>query len=175
MWVRWVHGCCTPTVGCSMLACCSDPVVPRFMSDASLRSDDPGYDGQLHCTRDLSAVTGACLALRRETFLSLGGMEERLAVAWNDVDLCLRVRAVGLRVIWTPHAVLLHREAASRGLEAEEAAKLARFRREQALMQERWQQAMEVDPFLNPNLLASEGGPLVLGRPRIRRPWQRIM
>ena len=136
------------------------------------RSDDPGYDGQLHCTRDLSAVTGACLALRRETFLSLGGMEERLAVAWNDVDLCLRVRAAGLRVIWTPHAVLLHREAASRGLEAEEAAKLARFRREQALMQERWQQAMEVDPFLNPNLLASEGGPLVLGRPRIRRPWQ---
>ena len=88
------------------------------------------------------------------------------------MDLCLRVRAAGLRVIWTPHAVLLHREAMTRGLEAEDPAKLARFRQEQALMQERWQEAMEVDPFLNPNLLASEAGPLVLTRPRTRRPWQ---
>ncbi|WP_428487102.1 glycosyltransferase family 2 protein [Rhodopila sp.] len=141
--------------------------VGRFASP-----DAPGYDGQLVCTRDLSAVTGACLALRRETFRAVGGMDERLAVAWNDVDLCLRVRATGLRVIWTPHAVLLHREAVTRGLEAEDPAKLARFHREQALMQAHWTDAMEADPFLNPNLLASETGPLVLTRPRVRRPWQ---
>ena len=140
--------------------------VGRFAS-----REAPGYDGQLACTRDLSAVTGACMAIRRDTFHAVGGMEEKLAVAWNDVDLCLRVRAAGLRVIWTPHAVLLHREAASRGLEAEDPVKLARFHQEQALMHERWKVAMDIDPFLNPNLLATDAGPLVLTRPRVRRPW----
>ncbi len=139
----------------------------------SAARDAPGYDGQLACARDLSAVTGACMALRRDTFFAVGGMEERLAVTWNDVDLCLRVRAAGLRVIWTPHATLLHREGVTRGLEADDPVKLARFRQEQAFMQTRWEQAMDVDPFLNPNLLASEAGPLVLTRPRVRRPWQR--
>lgn len=134
--------------------------------------DASGYDGQLACTRDLSAVTGACLALRRDTFQAVGGMDEDLAVTWNDVDLCLRLRAAGLRVIWTPHAVLRHREAVTRGRESEDAGRLARFRREQALMQARWRTAMDDDPFLNPNLLASEAGPLVLTRPRARRPWQ---
>jgi len=130
-----------------------------------------GYDGQVACTRDLSAVTGACMAIRRDTFHAVGGMEEKLAVAWNDVDLCLRVRAAGLRVVWTPHAVLLHHEAASRGLEPEDPVKSTRFRREQALMRERWRVAMDVDPFLNPNLLATDAGPLVLTRPRAHRPW----
>ena len=134
--------------------------------------DAQGYDGQMACTRDLSAVTGACIALRRDVFRGVGGMDERLAVAWNDVDLCLRVRAAGLRVIWTPHALLMHREAVTRGLEAEDPSKLARFGQEKALMQAHWNDAMDVDPFLNPNLLASEAGPLVLTRPRIRRPWQ---
>ncbi|MFT8244256.1 glycosyltransferase family 2 protein [Roseomonas sp. BN140053] len=132
----------------------------------------PGYDGQLACTRDLSAVTGACLALRRDVFRAVGGMDERLAVTWNDVDLCLRVRAAGLRVVWTPHAALLHRESVSRGLEAANREKQERFRAEQALVRERWGEALDRDPFLNPNLLASEAGPLVLGRPRRRRPWQ---
>jgi GT2 family glycosyltransferase len=128
--------------------------------------DDAGYDGQLACTRDLSAVTGACLAMRRGVFEQVGGMEERLAVAWNDVDLCLRVRAAGLRVVWTPNAVLTHRELSTRGREALDLNKLARFRTEQALMREIWGKALDEDPFLNPNLLASETGPLVLARPR---------
>ena len=133
--------------------------------------DDPGYLGQLACTRDLSAVTGACLAMRRDVFRTLGGMDERLAVTWNDVDLCLRVRAAGLRVVWTPHAVLLHHESASRGAEAADPAKLARFREEQALVRATWGEALDRDPFLNPNLLATEAGPLVLTRPRHARPW----
>ena len=79
---------------------CSDPVVPRFMSDAPLGAMIPATMVSFTAPANLSAVTGACLALRRETFLSLGGMEERLAVAWNDVDLVsLRVRAAGLRVL----------------------------------------------------------------------------
>jgi GT2 family glycosyltransferase len=134
-------------------------------------SASPGYLGQLACVRDLSAVTGACMAVRREAFHAVGGMDERLAVTWNDVDLCLRLRAAGLRVLWTPHATLLHREGATRGLDADDATRTARFRQEQALVCASWGQAVEADPFLNPNLAATEDGRLVLTQPRVRRPW----
>ncbi len=132
----------------------------------------PGYLGQLACTRDLSAVTAACLAVSRDVWRAVGGMDERLAVTWNDVDLCLRVRAAGLRVIWTPHAVLLHREGVTRGLESRDEARQERFREEQALVRATWGDAVERDPFLNPNLVATEAGPLALTRPRRRRPWE---
>ena len=131
--------------------------------------DEPGYLGQLACVRDLSAVTGACLAIRQSVWAQLGGMDERLAVTWNDVDLCLATRHAGFRVVWTPHATLMHREAVTRGLEAGDPAQLARFRSEQALVQEKWGDAVEHDPFLNPNLVATEAGPLCLAPPRERR------
>lgn len=125
-----------------------------------------GYLGQLAGVRDFSAVTGACLAIEVETWNRIGGMDERFAVTWNDIDLCLRVRRAGLRVVWTPRATLIHKESTTRGLEAEDAAKLARFREEQALMLAEWGEAFENDPFLNPNLLALDSGQLVLTRPR---------
>jgi GT2 family glycosyltransferase len=134
--------------------------------------DDPGYLGQLALRRDLSAVTGACLAIRRAVWDEVGGMDERLAVTWNDVDLCLKVRQAGLRVLWTPGATLIHHESASRGIESEDETRMARFRAEQALMREKWGDALEHDPFLNPNLLATEAGPFALTRPRRPRPWQ---
>ena len=129
-------------------------------------ADDPGYLGQLASMRDVSAVTGACLAISTDTWRRVGGMDERLAVTWNDVDLCLQVRKAGLRVVWTPRATLLHRESVTRGLEAADPAKLARFRDEQALVRAEWGEALEHDPFLNANLLALDSGPLVLTRPR---------
>jgi GT2 family glycosyltransferase len=125
-----------------------------------------GYLGQLTGVRDFSAVTGACLAIEVDTWNRVGGMDERFAVTWNDVDLCLRVRRAGLRVVWTPRATAIHRESTTRGLEAEDAAKLARFREEQALMLAEWGDAFEHDPFLNPNLVALDNGQLVLTRPR---------
>ena len=133
--------------------------------------DEPGYLGQLNRVRDLSAVTGACLAITAATWRAVGGMDERLAVTWNDVDLCLRVRRAGLRVLWTPYATLTHREAATRGLESADPAREARFRAEQALVRAEWGTAMDQDPFLNPNLVATEAGPLALARPRRARPW----
>jgi GT2 family glycosyltransferase len=136
--------------------------------------NDPGYLGQLACTRDLSAVTAACLAIRADTWRAIGGMDERLAVTWNDIDLCLRVRAAGLRVIWTPYATLMHREGVTRGLEAESASRHARFLQEQALVHATWGESLDCDPFLNPNLLATEAGPLSLTRPRRRRAWQAV-
>ncbi len=127
---------------------------------------ETGYLGQLTGVRDFSAVTGACLAIEVETWNRLGGMDERFAVTWNDVDLCLRTRRAGLRVVWTPRATLIHAESVTRGLESEDAAKLLRFRQEQALMLAEWGDAFEHDPFLNPNLLALDSGRLVLSRPR---------
>ena len=133
--------------------------------------DAPGYGGQLAATRDLSAVTAACLAVRADVWAQVGGMDERLPVAWNDVDLCQRVRAAGLRVIWTPHAVLLHLEGETRGEDAADPARQARFLADGALYRETWGRAADEDPFLNPNLVAGDHQ-LLLAPPRRPRPWR---
>ncbi len=132
--------------------------------------DAPGYLGQLAATRDVSAVTAACLAIRADTWAQVGGMNEQLPVAWNDVDLCQRVRAAGLRVIWTPHAVLLHLEGETRGEDAADPARQARFLADQALYRATWGAAADDDPFLNPNLIAGDHQ-LQLAPPRRPRPW----
>lgn len=116
---------------------------------------DPGYAGRIHVTQDLSAVTGACHIMRRSLFERLGGLDERhLAVAYNDIDFCLRARAAGLRVIYTPHARLLHRHSASRGSDVRP-ERLAPFSWEREFMRVRWPQVIQDDPFFNPNLSLS--------------------
>ena len=78
--------------------------------------DDPGYFGQLGLVRNVTAVTGACLMVRRQAYLDVGGLDEiALAVAFNDVDLCLKLVENGYRNLWTPYATLYHHESASRG------------------------------------------------------------
>ncbi len=129
-----------------------------------------GYMDQLATVRDVAAVTGACVALRRAVFERVGGLEESLPVTWSDVDLCLKVRAAGLRAIWTPQAVLLHHEQATRGTD-ETADGQARLAREKAWMQRRWGEAMDVDPFLSPNMLPSEAQALLAPVPRRVPPW----
>ena len=127
---------------------------------------EPGYLGLLAETRDFSAVTGACLAIGLDTWRAVGGMDERLAVTWNDIDLCLRVRHAGGRVLATPRATLIHREAQTRGLEAADPQALARFREEARLALRLWPDAFAADPFLNANLVALDSGALALTRPR---------
>jgi O-antigen biosynthesis protein len=114
--------------------------------------DDVGYFGQLKLVRNVTAVTGACLLVSRQTFLDVGGLDETaLAVALNDVDFCLRLVEAGYRNLWTPHAELYHFESASRGSDLT-GEKAARFRREIAHMQQRWGQKLYNDPNWNPNL-----------------------
>ncbi|NCC83756.1 MAG: glycosyltransferase family 2 protein [Clostridia bacterium] len=114
--------------------------------------DHPGYFNRLRLTQNLSAVTAACLLVRRPLFLELGGLDEtNLTVAFNDVDFCLRVRERGLRNVWTPHAELFHHESVSRGFE-DSPEKIERFRREIEYMKTRWGIALERDPYYNPNL-----------------------
>jgi GT2 family glycosyltransferase len=89
--------------------------------------------------------------VRRSTYLEVGGLDERLAVAINDVDFCLRLRERGYHNIWTPHAQLYHHESASRGSDDAPERK-ARYAGEIAYMRSRWASMLRDDPAYNPNL-----------------------
>lgn len=110
--------------------------------------DDPGPFGLLEIDREVSGVTGACLLTPRSVWEELGGFDEAFAVAFNDVDYCLRVRESGRRIIWTPHAVLYHFESQTRPGNASSA--------EDALVVERWQHVLDRDPYGNPGLAVGQ-------------------
>ncbi len=106
-----------------------------------------GYMGRLCLRQAMGAVTGACLAVSREKYLAVGGLDEtNLAVAFNDVDLCLKLQERGWRCIWTPHAELYHHESVSRGAE-DSPEKIARFGREIDYMKRRWETQLDNDPY----------------------------
>ncbi len=114
-----------------------------------LDGNAPGYMAQAICAREVSAVTAACMLVRREAFEAVGGFDEaELGIAFNDIDLCLKLRAAGYRIIFSPDAVAEHHESMSRGddLDPEQ---LGRFMREHAVMTERWRQVLQDDPFYN--------------------------
>ena len=118
----------------------------------SLTDRDGQYFPFSLCERQVSAVTGACLMVRREVFEEVGGMEEEFAVALNDVDFCMKVRAAGYHILFTPYARLYHYESTSRGYE-DTAEKQARFKREIDRFQQKWEQEIRAgDPYYNPNL-----------------------
>ncbi len=117
-------------------------------------SEYPG-GGRCFSQQDLSAVTGACLMTKRAVFEAVGGFDEELAVAYNDVDYCLRVRKAGLLVAVNVYAKLIHYESLSRGSDAEEAdrARHERLLREAGLLREKWPEYFTGgDPYYNPNL-----------------------
>lgn len=102
--------------------------------------------------QDYSAVTAACLLTKKQLFLSVGGFTEELAVAFNDIDLCLKLRAAGKLVVYNPYALLHHYESKSRGLE-DTPEKVERFNREIACFMKRWPDILRSgDPYYNPNL-----------------------
>jgi glycosyltransferase involved in cell wall biosynthesis len=111
-----------------------------------------GYFGRLKLTQNLSAVTAACLVVRKEIYNAVGGLDdEHLKVAFNDVDFCLKVRDLGYRNLWSPYAKLYHHESISRGYE-DTPEKQARFRAEVMHMKAKWDDALKRDPYYNPNL-----------------------
>jgi O-antigen biosynthesis protein len=114
-----------------------------------------GTEGRFNRARlvqNYTAVTAACLVIRKAIYGQVGGLdEETLAVAFNDVDFCLKVRAAGYRNLWTPFAEFYHHESASRGAD-DTPEKENRFRTEVEAMLERWGQALQYDPAYNPNL-----------------------
>jgi GT2 family glycosyltransferase len=134
-----------------------------------------GYAGEAcrgKLVQNLSAVTAACMLVRRDIWDEAGGMDEaNLAVAFNDVDFCLKVRQLGYRNLWTPFAELYHHESASRGRE-DTPEKLARVKGEIACMQQRWGELLSKDPAWNPNLELDGSWPRPAHPPRTEKPWK---
>jgi GT2 family glycosyltransferase len=132
--------------------------------------DASGPCGELLSTRTVSAVTGACMAVRRSVFFEVGCLDENLAIAYNDIDFCMRLGDRGYRIVWTPHAELFHLESASRGADTAP-DKHARSLRELDYFCRVWGSLIDRDPFHNPNILYGWEGTTLSAPPRRMRPW----
>jgi GT2 family glycosyltransferase/2-polyprenyl-3-methyl-5-hydroxy-6-metoxy-1,4-benzoquinol methylase len=114
--------------------------------------NDPGYIGRLITTQNLSAVTGACMMIPKRVYNKVNGFDERFGVAFNDVDICMRIRKEGYLIAFTPFAELYHCESKSRGTE-DTPQKQKRFSEEVLLFRQLWKRELEAgDPYYNPNL-----------------------
>ena len=125
----------------------------RGTADHLMRGFPPdvdGYAGSLTCAREVSAVTAACLMMSKSMFDMIGGFNEYFATAYQDVDLCLRLRQRGMRVIYTPQAVLIHHESASRQDYYDMVDRM--------FLLDRWETLIERgDPYYNPNFDLERG------------------
>ncbi len=129
----------------------------------------PGYYGRAALAQALSAVTAACMVVRKTVFDGVGGFDEGLPIAYNDVDLCLRISATGLRNVWTPFAELYHYESVSRGDDTVVAR--AGFQDESQRFRERWGHVLSEDPYFNPNLSLGRADFALSFPPRHARRW----
>lgn len=133
-----------------------------------LKRDDRGYQGRAALAQNFSAVTAACLAVRKQVWQEVGGLNEAdLKVAFNDVDFCIRLVQAGYRNVWTPYAELYHHESVSRGTE-DSPEKRARFAHEVHYMQTRWADVLGVDPAYNPALTLEDDDYSLAWPPRYR-------
>ncbi len=125
--------------------------------------DDPGYFSRLYTDYNYSAVTAACLMISRDDFRLVDGFDETLEVAFNDIDLCLRVKALGRDNVWAHDAQLYHYESKSRGYE-DTPEKVKRFNREIEKMQVRYGKSLLQDPAYNENFSLNAAPFTVIGR-----------
>ena len=124
----------------------------RATSYARSPPDSIGLQSRLLIPREVDAVTAACLVIGRDKYLSVGGFDaEAFPVAFNDVDLCLRLERAGLKTLWTPHARLIHIESASRGRDDRD-RRLAELRRDADRMKERWGERLDRGADYHPAL-----------------------
>ena len=113
--------------------------------------DNLGYMGRLCYAQNVSAVTGACLLVKKELFEQVGGLDETFAISLNDVDFCLKLRRKGYLNVFTPFAELYHFESISRGLD-DQGEKAQRYEKESSRFREKWKEVLETgDPYYNPN------------------------
>ena len=111
-----------------------------------------GYCHRIICAQDYSAVTAACMMVKKSAFDAVGGLSEELAVAFNDIDFCMKLRKAEYLIVYNPYAELYHYESKSRGLE-DTPEKVARFNKEVATFEKKWPEILENgDPYYNPNL-----------------------
>lgn len=119
-------------------------------------ADHPGYFGQLQVARNCSAVTAACMLVKKAMFQSVGGFDQdNLPIAYNDVDLCLKILEMGYFIVWTPFALLYHHESVSRGDDRDFQGDLDKYKRinaELEFIEKKWGRYLDNDPYYNPNL-----------------------
>lgn len=128
------------------------------------KADDAGYFGRLKAIHDVSAVTAACLMIKKSSFDAVGGLTEEFKVALNDMDLCLKVRALDQKIVMNPWARLYHYESKTRGFE-ETPEKHERFKAEIKRFRDKWSDILtEGDPYYNPNLTLMYGDCSIRGR-----------
>jgi GT2 family glycosyltransferase len=131
---------------------------------------EPGYCNRAVIAHEMSAVTGACLVTWKHLYEKLGGLNEGLAVGFNDVDYCLRIQEAGYRVIFTPHAELFHHESATRGRD-DHILNWRRNSREVKYIRSRWSDRIRHDPYYNINLSYRRPDFSLSEAPRIKKPW----
>ncbi|WP_313951825.1 glycosyltransferase [Accumulibacter sp.] len=127
---------------------------------------ETGHFGRAALHQSLSAVTAACMVVKKSIYQEVGGLDERLSVSFNDIDFCLRLREAGYRNVWTPYAEMFHHESASRGQETTP-AKQARFASEVAFMNDKWANELLDDPAYSPNLTLTANDFSLAWPPRI--------
>ena len=141
-------------------------------SHYKLPKDNLGYMGRLCYAQNVSAVTGACLMTKKALYDAVGGLNEELAVALNDVDFCLKLREKGLLNVFTPYAELFHYESRSRGRDdtgdsEKEKQNAARYDKECAYFKEKWKDVLEKgDPYFNPNFSLDYSNFVLKGSPK---------
>ncbi len=114
---------------------------------------ETGYQHRIICQQDMSAVTAACLMVKKSVFDEVGGLTEELAVAFNDIDFCMKIRKAGYLIVYDPFAELYHYESKSRGLDQGNPEKVRRFEQEVNIFRKRWPEILrDGDPYYNPNL-----------------------
>ena len=135
---------------------------------------DNGYFGRLRAVQDISAVTAACMLVKRSVFEEIGGFDESFEVAFNDVDLCLRIRETGKLIVQDPNVELYHYESKSRGYE-NTPEKLARFKGEVIRFRKRWKAFLEKgDPYYSPNLTLLNGECTLRKEHEIPEEWEKL-
>jgi GT2 family glycosyltransferase len=130
-----------------------------------------GYLHRLRYVQSMSAVTGACMLVRKEVFEAVGGLDpENLPVAYNDVDFCLRVQELGYRNVWTPFAELYHHESGSRPSDHSR-ERIDDYKAEVTYLKARWEHVIRQDPYYNPNLTIESEDFSLAFPPRVKKPW----
>jgi GT2 family glycosyltransferase len=139
----------------------------------NLDRKNPGQMSRAFITQNYSAVTAACMAIKKTLFEKVNGFNENdLKIAFNDIDFCIRILKNGYKNLWTPYAELYHHESASRGYE-DTPEKQARFRSEIDYMKSNWTTILEKDPAYNPNLSLNQNSFSFSFPPRIKKPWEK--
>ena len=140
-----------------------------------LHRQNPGHIGRAGIIQNYSAVTAACMAIRKSVFRELGGFDgENFGTAYNDADLCLRAWQKGYRTVYTPYAMLYHHESASRGLE-NNTEKKERWQKEADAFKKQWAETIGNDPFYNPAFSLNTEDFGLAKPPRYKRPWDQFL